>query len=215
MTPEDTDRLIAELAKNTAAHTGAPSPSLRQLIPAAAALAFALAIALALTFFGSGSDLIAAVIKPWTYWKLLCMATLALGAWNAIRELAQPGYAPPRLGVLFAALLLLGFGALIDPSGLSFSGRTSVSVPVCLAAIVLQSLPGIILILFCLRWATTTTRPTLTGAATGLLAGAIGAAAYAFVCRNDGGLFVFFWYGVGVAIATAIGAAFGRRMLAW
>lgn len=213
MTPEDTDRLIAELAKNAAGDTARPQPYLPLSI--AIALSFVLAIALAMTVFGSGSDVAAAFSKPWTYWKLLCMAMLALGALTTMRDLAHPGYAPPRFAIVLGAMLLMGLGALFDPSSVSLSGRTLISVPICLTAIVLQSLPGVVLIMLGLRAATTTTRPTLTGAAAGLLSGAIGAIAYAFVCRNDGGLFVFVWYGIAVSIATVAGAALGRRMLAW
>jgi hypothetical protein len=59
------------------------------------------------------------------------------------------------------------------------------------------------------------TRPTIAGATAGLLAGALGAAAYALACKNDGGLFVAIWYSASILIVAGLGAVFGRRALAW
>ncbi|MOA46044.1 hypothetical protein D3C78_1685060 [compost metagenome] len=53
------------------------------------------------------------------------------------------------------------------------------------------------------------------GASAGLLAGSLGAAAYAPACVNDGFAFVALWYSAAIAITTTIGAALGPRTLAW
>jgi len=58
-------------------------------------------------------------------------------------------------------------------------------------------------------------RPGLAGTVAGLLAGAIGAALYATHCPDDSPLFVATWYGLGLAIVTAAGAAIGTRLLRW
>jgi len=58
-------------------------------------------------------------------------------------------------------------------------------------------------------------RPIVAGLAAGLFAGALGAAAYAPACKNDGGLFVAIWYSAAILIVAALGAAIGRRALAW
>jgi len=59
------------------------------------------------------------------------------------------------------------------------------------------------------------TRPPLAGATAGLLAGALGAAAYVLTCKNDAGWFVAIWYTSAVLLVTVVGASLGRRALAW
>lgn len=54
-----------------------------------------------------------------------------------------------------------------------------------------------------------------TGALVGLVAGAIGAMAYALHCPNDSLPFVAFWYGGTIALCTLAGAALGPRLLRW
>jgi len=60
-----------------------------------------------------------------------------------------------------------------------------------------------------------TTRPTLTGAVAGLAAAGVGASLYAMNCTDDSPLFVALWYPLAVAFVAAVGAAIGRRFLAW
>jgi len=50
---------------------------------------------------------------------------------------------------------------------------------------------------------------------TGLVAGAIGAMAYALHCPNDSLPFVAFWYGGTIVLCTLAGAALGPRLLRW
>ena len=58
-------------------------------------------------------------------------------------------------------------------------------------------------------------RPALTGFLAGLLAGGLGAAAYAANCPDDSPLFVMTWYPVGILALGAIGALAGSRVLRW
>jgi hypothetical protein len=57
--------------------------------------------------------------------------------------------------------------------------------------------------------------PALAGAASGLFAGAIGAALYATHCPDDSPLFVATWYVLGMAIVTVAGSVIGARLLRW
>jgi hypothetical protein len=68
--------------------------------------------------------------------------------------------------------------------------------------------------LFCLRQGAPE-HPARAGAATGLLAGAIGAALYATHCPDDSPLFVAAWYTLAIGIVAAIGAVSGSRLLRW
>lgn len=54
-----------------------------------------------------------------------------------------------------------------------------------------------------------------TGAIVGLVAGALGATAYAFSCPDDALPFVAVWYSAAIAICTLIGALLGPRLLRW
>jgi hypothetical protein len=55
----------------------------------------------------------------------------------------------------------------------------------------------------------------LTGAIAGLLAGALGATAYAFHCPDDSIPFIAFWYASMVGICSLIGAVLGPKLLRW
>jgi hypothetical protein len=59
------------------------------------------------------------------------------------------------------------------------------------------------------------TRPGLTGATAGFLAGAAGATVYQLFCPETGAMFVTTWYTLGVLASTAAGALVGRRLLRW
>jgi hypothetical protein len=69
-----------------------------------------------------------------------------------------------------------------------------------------------------LIWALRKGAPTnlrRTGAVAGLVAGALGALAYAFHCPDDSLPFIALWYGGMVALCTLLGAILGPRLLRW
>jgi hypothetical protein len=53
------------------------------------------------------------------------------------------------------------------------------------------------------------------GAAAGLLSGAVAATAYALACPESSAAFILVWYSAGIALATAIGALLGPKLLRW
>lgn len=59
------------------------------------------------------------------------------------------------------------------------------------------------------------TRPMLTGAAAGWLAGAVGAVVYALHCPEMQAPFLAVWYVLGMAACALLGALAGRRWLRW
>lgn len=79
---------------------------------------------------------------------------------------------------------------LLDRSGFPVLARDALSVPICYFAILGTSLPALVLLLWVMSQGVVT-RPAAAGAAAGLLAGALGAMAYAIACKNNGALFVF------------------------
>jgi hypothetical protein len=76
------------------------------------------------------------------------------------------------------------------------------------------SLPALAVILGVLR-SRAPTRLVVAGATAGLLSGAVGATAYTLACKNDGALFVAVWNSAAILMMTGLGAAIGRRALAW
>jgi len=69
-----------------------------------------------------------------------------------------------------------------------------------------------------LIWALRQGAPTnlsRTGAIAGLVAGALGAAAYALHCPDDSIPFIAVWYGVSIAACAFVGAQIGPRLLRW
>jgi hypothetical protein len=59
------------------------------------------------------------------------------------------------------------------------------------------------------------TRPGLTGAVAGLLAGGFGAAIYAAYCVEDSPFFMAAWYTLAIAGVAIAGALAGTRLLRW
>ena len=56
---------------------------------------------------------------------------------------------------------------------------------------------------------------SFTGAIAGLVAGALGAGAYAFYCCDDSLPFIALWYGGMVVFCAWIGGMLGPRLLHW
>jgi hypothetical protein len=214
MSVTDTDSLIRTLARQ------AGTPEARRFVRwqrsavAAAGLALAVAVALIVIWFGARADLAGAAVRVPVLRKLASMLALAGGGLVLARRAARPGAVGSTAVALAPGGILLALGAAIDDSGASWLGHSSLSAPGCVLAIVVVSLPGLGLVLGALRGGAPT-RPRIAGAAAGVLAGALGAAAYALACRNDGGLFVAIWYVAAVAVVSGLGALIGRRALAW
>ena len=59
------------------------------------------------------------------------------------------------------------------------------------------------------------TRLRAAGAAAGLSAGACAAAVYCLHCPEASAIFVLTWYSLGIALAGALGALLGPRLLRW
>jgi hypothetical protein len=59
------------------------------------------------------------------------------------------------------------------------------------------------------------TRPTIAGAAIGLLAGAIGTLGYCLHCPEMHVPFWATWYLLGMAVPAAIGSLLGKSVLRW
>ncbi|MCB8876175.1 NrsF family protein [Acidisoma silvae] len=176
--------------------------------------AFVLAIAIILAVFAGTFDA-GSVLRSYSFhFKEATMLLLAAGAFWLLRQQGIPGTSHKAAWAILPGPLLLACLAITDSSGYPLLGRDSVSVPICYFAILGASVPALAILLYVTRKGVVT-RPWRAGAAAGLLAGALGAAAYAIACKNDGARFVILWYGAAVGTLTCAGAVIGQRFLRW
>lgn len=209
-----TDAFIAFLAKGTAAEV---PPVLGRQLLGAVTLASVVSLALALTLIGPLPIEVFLTPTPWM--KFAYTLSLAIVATFLTIRLARPiaNRRAPSVWLGSVLLAMLAFGAwhlALAPDGskrLALFGQTSL---LCPWLVLLVSLPG----LFALQLALRPFAPvhlSQAGFACGVLAGAIGATAYALACPEDSPTFVAVWYSLGIALTSAVGALSGRWLLRW
>jgi hypothetical protein len=178
-----------------------------------------LALALFAVTLGPRPDFPIALEQPRFLFKFAITLLLALASALLLWRLARPG-APIRsqiwlLGLVPALLILAVMAELfVLPRSQWMAKLVGENAAMCLWCVPLFSLPILSAALAGLR-AGAPTRPSLAGAAAGLLAGGIGASIYAAHCPDDSPLFVAAWYSLAIAFVTVIGAAAGRLSLRW
>jgi hypothetical protein len=210
-----TDDLITALAQDSETRA---TPMARRLAIATAAACVLAAVALAASI-GVRPDIWSA-LGTWRFdAKLVSVAAVLLGAWAAVRRLSRPE-ADQRstLALLTAPVLVLclalGFELATTPAASWGARAIGSNSRLCLVAIVALAIAPLAVLLATMR-AGAPRSPSLAGAATGLLSGAIGAFFYAIHCPDDSPLFVALWYTPPVLAMTVIGALAGRSALRW
>jgi hypothetical protein len=180
----------------------------------------AISIAAYAARLGLRPDLLNALrADPRVFFKIASMLLLAGLAAPLTLQLIRPGAAVRgRLLMLMIVPALMLIAVLLElhafPEadwGPRLIGHNAVF---CLITIPVLALAPLGVVLAALRRGAPL-RPGLTGAAAGLLAGAIGATLYATHCPDDSPLFVAVWYSLGIAFAAMIGGLLGRRILRW
>lgn len=151
--------------------------------------------------------------------KLAFALIVMISAGVALVRLANPGGERLKLGPYFLPILLIfAMGGAI---GLDFAISTAGPVFLigaetwmCITCIPLFAIIPFAALIFVLRKSAPTDLRRA-GAMAGLLAGAVGAAIYAFHCPDDSPFFVTVWYGSAMAFCALIGALIGPRLLRW
>lgn len=145
-----------------------------------------------LTLLGIGTVLLAKLARPTSRKKTSTLAFL------------------PFLVIALAGVVALGFE---NPMmwGRMLLGMNWVTCLMCIPLFAI--VPFIALIWFLRKEAPTDLRRT--GAIAGLVAGALGATAYAFHCPDDSVPFVAIWYGTMLGLCALVGALLGPRLLRW
>ena len=211
----NTDALISLLATNelpVRASTGS-----RLSIALAVGTAGALGLMFAL--IGVRADLSEALLIPMFWVKLGFPVSLAAAGFVASSRLARPGMAPGSVHWAFLVpVLIIWVLAIRELSGSTSAEREALVFGEtwrdCLIFVSLLSLPAFVAGLWAMR-GLAPTRPRISGAAAGILAGALAAAAYAFHCPEMQASFLGIWYLLGMLIPSVAGAIIGPRVLRW
>ncbi|PLP59827.1 DUF1109 domain-containing protein [Mesorhizobium loti] len=210
-----TDELIKTLGADAKA-TAMPLGKMWLMV-----LTFA-AIAAAVVFFmtiGMRPDFMQAMQTIRFLFKFVFTGTLAITAFVVLRMLAMPGAPAGKYGRwLFVAPLLMAVAVVLElfamPSGDWGKRLMGNNMMICLAFIPLIGLVPLAALLVALKQAAPT-RPVLSGAVAGLLAGGLAATFYAAHCTDDSPLFVATWYSLAIAALGGVGALMGRFFLRW
>ena len=151
--------------------------------------------------------------------KLLFTLSLITLGTLLLARLARPGQRSARLATLTlvpfviiaaAGVIALGFHSPMAWGKMLF-GMNWLTCLLCIPLFAV--IPFVALIWSLRKGAPTDLR--LTGAIAGLVAGALGATAYAFHCPDDSIPFIAVWYGAMVALCSLIGALLAPRFLRW
>ena len=211
-----TEDLVTMLA--TGAGAVQPNQTARRFATAIALGALGAALLMA-PLLGLRPDLAAALLLPMFWVKLAFVAGLAAASLFAALRLSRPGmplaWAPEALAAPVLAIWLLAAIALARADtaqhALLFFGNTWDECPFLIA---LLSVPAFVAAMWAMQ-GLAPTRLRLAGAATGLLAGAVGALVYCLHCTEMAVPFIGFWYLLGMLIPSAVGALLGPRLLRW
>lgn len=209
-----TDELITMLAQQ-AGPTQGPAP---QQVGGRLAVSLALG-GVAVLYMGLNPKLSEfAVTEPFTL-KMAWLCAVALFSSVLIYRLVHPGrqmgMAPWGIGLALLAMAGQGMNQLLqaplEQRGPLWMGM---SWQVCAFNIAAIALPVLAALLWTLR-DMAPTRPGLTGAASGLLAGALSAMLYSLHCTEHSFTFYALWYSGGMLLSALLGAVLGRRLLRW
>jgi hypothetical protein len=151
--------------------------------------------------------------------KMLWLLALAVFSARGLLRLSRPGVtAGTTFWGLALALLAMGCLGLIQSLQVSPDKRLALwlgsSWQTCALSILALSLPVLAALLWALRQLAPT-RPALTGAAAGALAGCVAAGFYSLHCTETSFAFFSVWYGGGIIAVSLLGASLGSRLLRW
>jgi len=178
-----------------------------------------ISIALLVLWLGLRPDLHDAMATGPFWMKVLFALSVAGLGFGLIDRLARPGgeggiFGPLIVAPLAVMIALATVQLILAPRAVWMAMMMGHSAHVCARNIVVLSLPVFAGIFWALR-ALAPTRPTLAGAAAGLLSGAVGTMVYCFHCNETTAPFVAIWYSAGIGAVGVLGALFGRLMLRW
>lgn len=209
-----TDDLLRTLAADTI-----PGRRPGAALAAALVLGGAVSLAAVAVLLGFRPDLGPALLGLRVAAKQAWPVASAIAAAAVALRLATPGRGcGPWAAALAGVPAFLAVGATVEmrllPPTAWHEAMMGQSSGQCLALVTALSVPILPGVLWALRRGAST-RPTLSGAAAGLLSGSTAASLYALHCTEDSPLFYGLWYVLAILAVTAAGALLGRRLLRW
>ena len=154
------------------------------------------------------------------FWmKIIYALAVAITSGTMLARLCKPGVplGPGSFVLPILFLCMVGMACVVFFNTPPVNQKTALfghSWLVCPWIVVLLSLPALLGGLLASR-ELAPTRPRLTGAVCGLLAGSVGALGYAWACTETGVAFVAVWYSLGIALSGLLGLILGPRVLRW
>jgi hypothetical protein len=151
--------------------------------------------------------------------KVLFMLSLVGTGTTLLIKLIRPGQDGRKLfRLIFLPFLAAGFAGVValalEPSAAWDRMILGTHWVTCLYCIPLFAIVPFAVLIWALRKGAPTNLKR-TGAIAGLVAGALGATAYAFHCPDDSLPFIAIWYGAMVVLCAWIGARLGPWLLRW
>ena len=171
---------------------------------------------------GPRPDLLSTPHLEWIGLKLLFAISVIATGLPLLGRSMRPGSEDETdsrlIAVPFAGAIVLAVAALLLSSSQArepmLRGATSVSSLRCLVSIVCFAVIPWVAVVFAVRGGAPI-RLKLSGGIAGIIAGGVGAAAYAFNCSSDTIPFIAIWYGMAIVLCGVIGAQLSLRTLRW
>jgi hypothetical protein len=212
-TPDLIDSLVAGLKP-------VPRRAMARRLGLGVGFGAAIALAITLSLWGVRPDLANALATSPFWMKFAFAAALCFCGLAAIRALARPEGRVPTAAwfgicAILLTMMLLAGAQLLAADVVGYRRLVlGATAAVCPWLIALLSLPILIGVLSVMRTMAPTQLP-LAGAAAGLVAGSAAACVYAISCDESSAVFVLLFYGLGIAVPTAVGGLIGSRVLRW
>lgn len=211
-----TDDLIDLLSTNT--EVADPGNFRRALVGALAAGA-AVAFEAMLAVLGVRADVISTGQPEFILIKLLFTLSVVALAMIFLIRFARPTAERDNILLLAIPFVAITVGAvltILSARSTSWSGMIfGKEWLTCLAFIPFFAVAPFAALVWAVRTTGAPTNLARAGSIVGLLAGGIGATAYAFHCPDDSLPFVAVWYGATIGLCTLIGVKLGPRLLRW
>ncbi len=211
-----TDELVSMLATGVAP---VPRRAAHRRLALAVSLGLPLSLLILLVDYGVRRDLVQVMFWPMFWVKVLFPACIAVSGFVMLNRLARPGVRVHQswLGSALPVLLVWALATIAwshAPPEARMPMLMGATWKSCAFSICWIGLPVFVAAMVAMR-SLAPTHPALAGAAVGALAGGAGAAVYALHCMELAAPFLAVWYVGGIALAVAIGAAVGSRLLRW
>jgi hypothetical protein len=180
------------------------------------------AVAVMLATVGFRPGLLSTAHLEWAMLKLvLPFSLIALGTPSLARSM-RPGLETrtncPLAFFPFVVAIAVGLAMLliVRPEAWlkMLLGANQISSPRCFLCILSFAAVPLAVLIWALREGAPT-RLEVSGALAGIVAGGVGAVAYAFNCDSDTIPFITIWYSAAILLCAFIGATLGPRVLRW